>query len=62
MIVVRFPGSEFTGRVAREINQLIDSGLVRIIDLVFVMKEADGSALVISRDELGELVASLVDP
>jgi uncharacterized membrane protein len=62
LIIFQFPGSEFTSDVAHEINALIDSGLVRIIDMVFVMKDADGSALVIALDAMGEAIASLVDP
>jgi uncharacterized membrane protein len=62
LIIFRFPGSEFTSEVAHEINALIDSGLVRIIDMVFVMKEADGTALVIELDAMGETIASLVEP
>ncbi|MGD9715428.1 MAG: DUF6325 family protein [Thermomicrobiales bacterium] len=62
LIILRFPGSEFTAGVADEINALIDSGLVRIIDMLFVMKDEDGTALVVSLDEMGETTALFVDP
>ncbi len=61
LIIFRFPGSEFTGGVAREINALVDSGLVRIIDLLFVMKEEDGSSLVVTIDDIGGATALLVE-
>lgn len=61
LIIFRFPGSEFTSGVAREINALVNSGLVRIIDMLFVMKDEEGASLVISLDEMGELVAAMVD-
>ncbi|MBX3069155.1 MAG: hypothetical protein KF883_01505 [Thermomicrobiales bacterium] len=61
LVIFRFPGSEFTSGVATEINALVDSGLVRIIDMRFVMKHADGSALVISLDDMGDTIASFVD-
>jgi uncharacterized membrane protein len=37
-----FEGNQFNGDVAPAIAQLHDSGIVRIIDLAFVMKDAEG--------------------
>lgn len=61
LIIFRFPGSEFTSGVASEINALVDSGLVRIIDMLFVMKDESGRSLVVSLDNMGGSVAALVD-
>jgi len=42
-IVVEFPGSRFTGEAFEQLIDLVDRGLVRILDLVLVKKELDGS-------------------
>jgi len=42
-LVVEFPGSRMTGRVFPQLVDLVDRGLIRILDLAFVRKEGDGS-------------------
>ena len=42
-IVVEFPGSKMTGEGFPLLLDLVDRGIVRILDLVFVTKELDGS-------------------
>ena len=42
-ILVGFPGNKFNGEIAPELAKLIDGGLIRILDLVFIMKDADGN-------------------
>jgi hypothetical protein len=44
-IVVEFPGSKFTGKAFPLLVDLVDRGIVRILDLLFVKKEADGSVV-----------------
>src|SRR2546430_565354 len=42
-LVVEFPGNKMTGEGFPILVDLVDRGLVRIIDLTFVMKDEDGS-------------------
>jgi len=42
-IVVEFPGSKMTGEGLPLLVDLVDRGIIRILDLVFVMKDLDGS-------------------
>jgi hypothetical protein len=42
-IVVEFPGSKMTGEGFPLLVDLVDRGIIRIIDLVFVTKDLDGS-------------------
>jgi len=42
-LVVEFPGNKMTGEAFPLLVDLVDRGLVRILDLVFVRKEQDGS-------------------
>lgn len=56
-IVVGFPGNKFTGEIAPELIALVDSGTVRILDLIFIGKDVDGSILSFEIDELDALAA-----
>jgi hypothetical protein len=51
-IIVGFPGNKFTGQIVPELVSLVESGTVRILDLVFIGKDADGTAVTIEIDEL----------
>jgi Family of unknown function (DUF6325) len=44
-LVVEFPGNRMTGRAFPLLVDLVDRGIVRILDLVFVRKEIDGSVV-----------------
>ena len=59
-VVVEFPAgaSNFTGEMAAELRALVDSKTIRVIDVLILTKDADGSveATELSDvDELGEL-------
>ncbi|MET0780720.1 MAG: DUF6325 family protein [Microbacterium sp.] len=61
-LVVEFPAgtSHFTGEIAEEIVRLVDAGTIRVIDMIVISKEADGSldAVEISdAEDLGPLAA-----
>jgi hypothetical protein len=51
-IVVGFPGNKFTGEIAPELIALVESGTVRVLDLIFIGKDDDGSVLAFEIDEL----------
>lgn len=42
-LVVEFPGNKMTGEGLPLLVELVDSGIIRILDLVFVTRELDGS-------------------
>lgn len=57
-LVVEFPGNRMTGRAFPLLVDLVDRGLIRILDLVFVRKETDGSVVGLELKDLdgdGEL-------
>jgi len=61
-IVVEFPAgaSKFTGEMVKELLALVDSGTVRVIDVLILTKDADGSVEATELadiDELGPLQA-----
>jgi hypothetical protein len=57
-LVVEFPGSRLTGEGLPMLVDLVEQGLIRVLDLVFIKKESDGSVLGIQVADLdgdGEL-------
>lgn len=54
-----FDGNRFTGAIAPALVDLVESGTVRIIDLSFITKDADGSVLTL---ELADLPPEASDP
>ena len=42
-LVVEFPGNRMTGEAFPLLVDLVERGLVRVLDLVFVRKDIDGS-------------------
>jgi hypothetical protein len=59
-VVVKFPGNKFKGEIAPALGELVENGTIRIIDLVFIMKDEEGDVAAVELEELpGEEVASL---
>jgi hypothetical protein len=44
-MVVAFPGNRFRGEIAPALAELSESGTIRIIDLAFVSKDAEGNVM-----------------
>ena len=42
VMIVGFPGNKFSGRIAPALMELVDNSTIRIIDLLFVSKDANG--------------------
>ena len=51
-LVVEFPGSRMTGEGLPLLVDLVDRGLIRVLDLVFVKKEEDGAVTMIQIADL----------
>jgi hypothetical protein len=57
-LVIEFPGSRMTGEGLPLLVDLVDRGIIRLLDLTFVKKELDGSvrgATIADLDEDGKL-------
>ena len=59
-IVVEFPGSKFKGEIAPALDDLVERDLIRVLDLLILKKDADGSLEAfemsdLDDSELGEL-------
>ena len=58
--IIGFPGNKFTGRIAPAIMELVENGTIRILDLLFIMKDADGVVTTLEATDLGEDGAGFV--
>jgi hypothetical protein len=59
-IVVEFPGSRFNGQIAPALRDLVQRDLIRVLDLLVLKKDADGSVEAceladLDPSEIGEL-------
>jgi len=52
-LVVLFPGNKFSGKIAPELEKLQRNGIIRIIDLVFILKDKNGRAIFTEARNLG---------
>jgi hypothetical protein len=51
-LIVEYPGNKMTGNAFRELLDLVDRGLVRVLDLRFVMRADDGSLAVMELSDI----------
>ncbi len=52
-MIVAFPGNQFKGEIAPALEELVQSGTIRIIDLAFVIKAEDGSMAGVELEDAG---------
>lgn len=53
-IVVEFPGSRFNGQIAPALRDLVERDLIRVLDLVVLKKDSDGSLEAFELSDLDE--------
>ncbi len=51
-LVIEFPGNRFNGEIVPALTDLIARGLVRVLDMAFVRKDADGAVEILEIEEL----------
>jgi hypothetical protein len=62
LLVLKFAGNRFTGEIAPAFRELVESGTIRVIDLLFATKDAGGAVDVLEIDGLGDTVFATFDP
>jgi len=53
-LIVEFPGNKMTGEGLPILVDLVDRGLIRILDLAFITKQTDGSVQALDLKDLGD--------
>jgi hypothetical protein len=54
IFIIGFPGNKFTGRIAPAILDLVENGTIRVLDLLFVMKDAEGVVTSLKASDLDD--------
>jgi hypothetical protein len=60
-LLVEWPGRQPTGEAMPHLLDLVDRGLIRILDLVFLAKGEDGSVVRLEIADFGDQVAAFAD-
>ena len=61
LIALEFPGNRFRGEILPELFELVEKGIIRIIDLVVIMKD-QGEVIVRELQELDAAHIAMFDP
>jgi uncharacterized membrane protein len=59
--IIGFPGNKFSGKIAPAIRELVDNGTIRVLDLLFVMKDEDGTVTTIAIEDLDQEGAAFAE-
>jgi hypothetical protein len=62
LLVVEFPGTQVRGDVVPALKALVESGTVRIIDLLFIRKDSEGVVTILEINDLGDNEYATFDP
>ena len=57
-LIVEWPGRQPTGEALPHLIDLVDRGLIRILDLAFIAKAEDGSVAALEIADLGDEIAA----
>jgi hypothetical protein len=57
-LIVEWPGRQPTGEAVPHLIDLVDGGLIRILDLAFITKAEDGSVAALEISDLGDEIAA----
>jgi uncharacterized membrane protein len=58
-VLIEWPGRQPNGEVAPHLVDLVDRGLIRVLDVAFIAKDEDGSVAGIELADLGDGAAEL---
>ena len=53
VIIIGFPGNNFRGEIVPAILEQVEKGVIRVVDLLFVVKDLEGNVAVLQIEDLG---------
>jgi hypothetical protein len=62
LLVIKFPGNRFTGEMMPALTELVEGGTVRVVDLLFVVKNEAGEITLFEFSDLAPDVRGRWDP
>ena len=51
--IVGFPGNKFSGQIVPALLEQVENGNIRILDILFVMKDGEGQVTTLAIEDLG---------
>jgi Family of unknown function (DUF6325) len=61
-VVIGCKGHQFTSEIVPELNSIQEKGLIRVVDLFFVRKDASGTVTVLEVHDLNDEELAVFDP
>jgi uncharacterized membrane protein len=61
-IALQFPGNQFKGEILPDMLELVDKGIIRIVDLVIIIKDQEGQVVVRELRELDPAHIEMLSP
>jgi hypothetical protein len=52
LLVVKFPGNQFTGEIVPALTELVENGTIEVLDILFLNKDADGKVEMVEIKDL----------
>lgn len=62
ILCVKFPATAIPGSIATALKSLVDSQMIRIVDILFIHKNESGEVQISEVDEMEDVDHSLIDP
>ncbi len=62
LLIVKFPGNHFSGQIVAALKKVVDDGTIRVIDIIFAIKNSDGELAVLEINELDDEDYGQFDP
>jgi Family of unknown function (DUF6325) len=62
LLVVKFPGNQFKGEIAPALTELVESGTIRVIDILFANKDENGTVEMVEINDLDDDNYRVFDP
>lgn len=62
LLVVKFPGNQFRGEIVPALKELVEGRIIRIVDILFLHKGADGRLTLLEINDLEAEMFGLFDP
>jgi hypothetical protein len=62
ILVVKFPGNQFRGEIVPALKELVEGGTIRVIDILFVNKDENGTVEMVDINDLDDDDFAQFDP
>jgi hypothetical protein len=54
LLAVKFPGNHFRGEITPALKELVESGTIRVIDILFMIKDQNGAVTTLELNDLDD--------